>query len=58
MSANASRLQAIQNIFNRKPIAVAKPDPQGSIWTEGVFNLARMEWALSKTAFKAMKKTV
>ncbi|HAN29121.1 MAG TPA: glutamine synthetase type III [Haliea salexigens] len=58
MSANASRLQAIQNISNRKPIAVEKPDPLGDIWAEDVFNLARMEWALSKTAFKAMKKTV
>ena len=58
MSANASRLQAIQSISNRKAIAVEKPDPLGKIWAEDVFNLARMEWALSKTAFKAMKKTV
>ena len=58
MSANTSRLQAIQNISNSKPVAVEKPDFLGNIWAEDVFNLARMEWALSKTAFKSIKKTV
>ena len=58
MSANSSRLQAIQAITNRKPTKVKKPDHLGNIWAEDVFNLARMEWALSKSAFKAMKSTV
>jgi glutamine synthetase len=58
MSANTSRLQAIQNISNGKPVAVEKPDFLGNIWAEDVFNLDRMEWALSKTAFKSIKKTV
>ena len=58
MSANASRQQAIQSITNREPTAVEKPELLGKIWAEDVFNLARMEWALSKTAFKAIKKTV
>ncbi len=58
MSANSSRLQAIQSITNRKPVEVSKPDHLGNIWAEDVFNLARMEWALSKSAFKAMKSTV
>ena len=58
MSANSSRLQAIQSITNRKPVEVSKPDYLGNIWAEDVFNLARMEWALSKAAFKAMKNTV
>jgi glutamine synthetase len=58
MSANASRLQAIQMIGSRTPIAVDKPEPLGKIWAEDVFNLATMEWALSKSAFKALKNTV
>ena len=58
MSANTSRLQAIQQITQRKPVPVEKTDTLGKIWAEDVFNLTRMEWALSKTAFKAIKKTV
>jgi glutamine synthetase len=58
MSANASRLQAIQMISNRTPIAVDTPEPLGKIWAQDVFNLATMEWALSKSAFKALKNTV
>ena len=58
MSENASRLQAIQQITQRKTIPVEKTDLLGKIWTDDVFNLTRMEWALSKTAFKAIKKTV
>ncbi len=58
MSGNTSRLQAIQEITNRKPVAVEKTDLLGNIWAEDVFSLAKMEWALSKTAFKAIKKTV
>jgi glutamine synthetase len=58
MSANSIRQQAIQDITNRIPTAVEKTDPLGEIWAEDVFNLARMEWALSKTAFKSIKKTV
>ena len=58
MSGNESRLQAISQITNRKPIAVTMTDRLGKIWADDVFNLARMEWALSKNAFKAVKKTV
>ena len=58
MSANSIRQQAIQDITNRVPTAVEKTEPLGQIWAEDVFNLARMEWALSKTAFKSIKKTV
>ena len=56
--SNESRLQAISQITNRKPTPVTMPDKLGNIWAEDVFNLARMEWALSKNAFKAVKKTV
>ena len=58
MSGNESRLQAISQITNRKPIAVTMTERLGKIWADDVFNLARMEWALSKNAFKAVKKTV
>ena len=56
--SNKSRVQAINQITNRKPIPVATPDKLGNIWAEDVFNLARMEWALSKNAYKAMQKTM
>jgi glutamine synthetase len=58
MSGSQARLQAIQNITNRAPVSVTKTDLLGNIWAEDVFNLARMEWALSKTAFKSIKNTV
>jgi glutamine synthetase len=58
MSGNLSRLEAIKQITNRVPLAVSKTDLLGNIWAEDVFNLARMEWALSKNAFKAVKKTI
>ena len=58
MSGNESRLQAIYQITNREPIAVETPEPLGKIWASDVFNLAKMEEALSKNAFKAIKKTV
>ncbi len=58
MSGNESRLQAIYQITNRETTPVTMPDRLGKIWADDVFNLARMEWALSKNAFKAIKKTV
>lgn len=58
MSSNSSRSQAIQSITNRQSIKVSKPQPLGEIWGQDVFNLGRMEWALSKSAFKAVKNTV
>jgi glutamine synthetase len=58
MSGNQPRLQAIDIITNRPPTAVNKPKALGKIWAEDVFNLQKMEEALSKNAFKAIKKTV
>ncbi len=58
MSGNESRLQAIHEITNRESTPVKQTEKLGDIWAEDVFNLARMEWALSKTAFKSIKKTV
>ena len=58
MSGNASRLASISAITNAKPIEVEMPGPLSSIWASNVFNLASMEEALSKNAFKSIKKTV
>jgi glutamine synthetase len=58
MSGNESRVQAIYQITNREPMQVAMPEKLGDIWAEDVFNLERMEWVLSKNAFKSVKKTV
>ncbi|MCP4078520.1 MAG: glutamine synthetase type III [Gammaproteobacteria bacterium] len=58
MSGNLSREEAVHQITNREATVVTKTDSLGKIWASDVFNLARMEWALSKNAFKAVKKTV
>ncbi len=58
MSGNESRIQAIHQITNRKPMATEKTQKLSKIWATDVFNLATMEEALSKNAYKAMKKTV
>ena len=58
MSVNPGRQAAIQSITNRTPANVGPTGFLGEIWAADVFNLDRMEWALSKTAFKAIKKTV
>ena len=56
--SNTSRLQAISQITTREPMKVKMTDRLGKIWADDVFNLARMEWALSKNAFKEVKNTV
>ncbi len=58
MSGNQARLNAVAGITNRKPVDVEMPLPLNKIWADDVFNLATMEECLSKSAFKAMKKTV
>lgn len=58
MSGNESRLTAIANINNRETMTVKKPESLDKIWATDVFNLARMEQMLSKSAFKAVKETV
>ncbi|MDO7667752.1 MAG: glutamine synthetase III, partial [Pseudomonadota bacterium] len=58
MSGNESRIQAIHQITNREKMIVKTPKPLDEIWATDVFNLAKMEESLSKTAFKSMKKTV
>ncbi|MAY17367.1 MULTISPECIES: glutamine synthetase III [unclassified Methylophaga] len=58
MSGNESRLAAISQITNREKIAVKTPESLDKIWATDVFNLATMEQALNKSAFKAVKQTV
>ncbi len=58
MSSNQSRLQAIHQITNREPLPVSKAKSLDKIWAVDVFSLAKMEEALSKTAFKSIKKTI
>jgi len=58
MSGNQVRLQAIEQITNRAPKEVTQTQPLNKIWATDVFNLAKMEEAVSKNAFKAIKKTV
>jgi glutamine synthetase len=58
MSSNQSRSQAISQITNRVAKTYSQPEPLKDIWASDVFNLATMEEALSKNAFKAMKNTV
>ena len=58
MSRNEAREQAVFEITTGEPIAAAKSKSLEEIWASDVFTLAKMEDALSKTAFKAMKKTM
>jgi len=58
MNGNTSRLQAVDNITSRSPAAVEKTESLEDIWAIDVFNLAKMETALSKGAFESIKKTI
>lgn len=58
MTANESRSVAITEVLNRTGVETAEIRPLSEIWATDVFNLAKMEEALSKNAFKAVKKTV
>jgi len=58
MSGATPRQNAISAITNRAPKLVDKTDSLSKIWATDVFSLSAMEEALSKNAFKAIKKTV
>ena len=58
MSQSEARSHAVFEITTGKPVTVKKPESLESIWATDVFTLMKMEDALSKTAFKAMKKTM
>lgn len=58
MPANDIRLSAITEVLTRTPVETTEIRPLSETWGCDVFNLATMEEALSKNAFKAMKRTV
>lgn len=58
MSGLTPRKNAVTEITNRAPKRCEMPEPLSKIWATDVFSLAAMEEALSKNAFKAIKKTV
>jgi glutamine synthetase len=58
MSRNEARVKAVFTITNREPMATGQVEPLGKIWAQDVFSLGKMEEALSKKAFKAIKSTV
>ncbi len=58
MSRCKARAQAVFEITTGEPISVEKPKSLEEIWASDVFTLVKMEDALSKSAFKAMKKTM
>lgn len=58
MTANDIRQVAITEVLNRQPAETEEILPLSDMWACDVFGLAAMEEALSKNAFKAMKRTV
>ncbi len=58
MSGSNAREQAIFEITNREATKVGKRKTLDKIWASDVFTLAKMEEALSKKAYKAMKNTM
>lgn len=58
MTGLTARKVAINEITKRAPKQCEMTSPLSKIWAADVFNLSAMEEALSKNAFKAMKKTV
>jgi glutamine synthetase len=58
MSGNEARVQAVQQIVNRKALPPKPPVRLESIWAENVFNLSKMQASLPKTVFKSIKKTI
>jgi glutamine synthetase len=58
MTGNAARVQAVQNITNRKPMPAKAPEPLNSLWAQDVFTLSKMKESLPKDIFKSVKKTI
>ncbi|RVU83337.1 glutamine synthetase type III [Leucothrix sargassi] len=58
MSGNDNRTQAIYQITNTESAFVEKTEALSSVWASDAFTLAKMEQALSKDAYKAIKKTM
>ncbi|MBF0193540.1 MAG: hypothetical protein HQL71_03240 [Magnetococcales bacterium] len=52
------RIQAINNFMLYAQKLCTKTDPLSKIWAFGIFNLSTEESSLSRSAFKAMNKTI
>ncbi|MEI8208725.1 MAG: glutamine synthetase III [Methylococcales bacterium] len=58
MTGNATRIQVIQNITQRQPVSVSKPDSLANLWASDVFTLSKMKESLPKEIFKSVQKTI
>ncbi|MDD5579149.1 MAG: glutamine synthetase III [Methylobacter sp.] len=58
MTGNAARVQAVQNITNRRPMPAKQPESLSSLWASDVFTLSKMKESLPKEVFKSVKKTI
>jgi glutamine synthetase len=58
MTGNTARVQAVQNITNRKPMPAKAPESLNSLWASDVFTLSKMKESLPKEVFKSLKKTI
>lgn len=57
MTENNVRRNTIAEVLGRPPVETTEIRPLNEIWASDVFGLAAMEEALSKNAFKAMRRT-
>ncbi len=58
MTGNLARVQAVQNITNRKPMPAKAPESLSSLWASDVFTLSKMKESLPKEVFKSVRKTI
>ena len=58
MTGNLARIQAVQNITNRKPMPAKAPESLSSLWASDVFTLSKMKESLPKEVFKSVRKTI
>ena len=58
MTGNEARVQAVQQITSRTPVACGGPSPLEEIWATNVFDLSKMQACLPKSVFKSIKKTI
>ncbi len=58
MSGNEARIQAVQQITNRKLMPPKPPQRLEEMWAANVFNLSKMQASLPKAIFKSIKNTI
>jgi glutamine synthetase len=58
MKGSESRVKSIFEITNSSPFPTMMTEPLTKIWASNVFGLEQMEQSLSKSAYKAIKKTI